>query len=70
MGNALQSVSKAVDAKFIGGNPLESKFAAIDEGCYHWDTHLSARLAATLATVFDLLVVISTSESAPGYQHP
>jgi len=32
MGNALQSVSKAVDAKFIGGNPLESKFAAIDKG--------------------------------------
>ena len=32
MGNALDSVSKAVDSKFIGGNPLESKFAAIDKG--------------------------------------
>lgn len=32
MGNALNAVGKAVDAKFIGGNPLESKFAAIDKG--------------------------------------
>ena len=32
MGNALNSVGKALDAKLIGGNPLESKFAAIDKG--------------------------------------
>ena len=32
MGNALNSVGKAIDAKFLGTNPLESKFAVIDEG--------------------------------------
>ena len=43
MGNALNSVGKALDAKLIGGNPLESKFAAIDKGILgvkNWKTNI------------------------------
>ena len=43
MGNALNSVGKALDAKLIGGNPLESKFAAIDKGItgvQDWKTNI------------------------------
>ena len=43
MGNALNSVGKALDAKLIGGNPLESKFGVIDKGItgvQDWKTNI------------------------------